>query len=124
MMNRAPSVKALRATFTDLTDAQVRELRTVLVRAANPATDPDYDPYKHESFTVARNLEAADKILGTYGVEYMRAADDVYCQRGASYLNTGDSYAPTILRDDVSSTVRIISTGDFQEAAERRGRRF
>lgn len=61
-------------------------------------------------------LSACDGLLGTHGVEYVRNAHGgIVC----AYLNSGDTYAPTLLRRAGSSTVQLTTLGDFVETYER-----
>lgn len=69
-------------------------------------------------------LAALDEILGTYGAEALRIegawVDRFYGDIVATYLNTGDTYAPTLLLDHESSVWKLTSWGDFYESAEAR----
>lgn len=73
-----------------------------------------------------RGFEIAERYLrrkgiGTFGVECVAIAD-----RSAEYLNTGDTYSLTILREDNSDSFRestsafeVTTWGDWYESAER-----
>jgi hypothetical protein len=71
-------------------------------------------------------LEALNELLGTHGVEVIRDErfhcpfDSYLGDIVASYLNTGDAYATTILLDHISSKWRLISWGDFVESLDAR----
>jgi hypothetical protein len=70
-------------------------------------------------------LEAADKILEGFGIEYIRTEkDDQYGAHGAYYVNMGDTYVPTILLDLDRNRVWATSWGDWVETEERQGKRF
>ena len=58
------------------------------------------------------------KAAGFYGVETVRDEDGNWV---FSYLNSGDSYSPTIVRRAGSDTYRISTIGDEVEALERQG---
>lgn len=60
---------------------------------------------------------ALDHILETCGVEaiYGNYVDQYHQDIQAAYLNTGDTYACTILFDNVSQRYRLVSWGDFVE---------
>ena len=58
------------------------------------------------------------EIDGTHGVECMATG----CDEWATYLNTGDSYAPTIIY--WRGNYRVQSIGDFVEIQERNGVAF
>jgi hypothetical protein len=70
-------------------------------------------------------LDACDALLGTFGTEGIRGKwqNGYWCDIVASYCNTGDSYALTILcvRDDWENGRFIVSTvGDWVEKNSRR----
>jgi hypothetical protein len=70
-------------------------------------------------------IQAADKLLDTHGVEEARRGgmySDEPSSHDFEYLNTGDTYAPTLLFR--GRRVWISSWGDEVEALERRGIRF
>jgi hypothetical protein len=63
-------------------------------------------------------LSALDELLATFGVECIETSEVISNYHGyarASYLNTGDSYAKTILLDHKELTWRLVSWGDFVE---------
>lgn len=64
-------------------------------------------------------LSALDELLGTCGVESIESptifVDSYYGNKVASYLNTGDSYATTLLLNHVHSRWQLTSWGDFCE---------
>ena len=113
----APSIATLTRTF------QIDRPTAILVRkvikgqvdpcsvstAANQRRLQAYHP--HAKYVL--KLEALNQILGLYGVEYVPKGSN---QRspGFEYLNTGDSYAPTIVRFD-GGGYRISSWGDIVE---------
>lgn len=68
-------------------------------------------------------LEALNELLGGCGVEGIEH-EDIYVDRYhgnfvASYINTGDTYSPTILLDHVKNRWRLTSWGDFYESLSR-----
>jgi hypothetical protein len=58
-------------------------------------------------------LCALDELLRTHGVEAL-STEDAHC--AAEYLNTGCTYATTILLDHVHGRWRLTSWGDFYES--------
>lgn len=70
----------------------------------------------------ALKLAALDELLGTYGVEAIQPegawVDRYYGSNVASYLNTGETYAPTLLLDHEQQRWKLTSWGDFLEAWE------
>jgi hypothetical protein len=55
-----------------------------------------------------------DKALETFGKEYVPWKTRP--ERGFAYLNTGDTYAPTIIFDFNTDTWRVASWGDLVES--------
>jgi hypothetical protein len=66
-------------------------------------------------------MSALNELLGTHGVEAVRTSefiDRYHLDIRASYLNTGDTYATTILLDHRDEKWRLTSWGDFVESLE------
>lgn len=78
---------------------------------------PDYD----------KKLHCLDVVLEAYGIETIRLSEHdsnyrVTRDTIALYLNTGDSYTPTIIyRYDIVKKWDVLSVGDLQEILERKG---
>jgi hypothetical protein len=116
-MRRLPSIKTLDAAFPgkgkelrralEMTKAQLKEHPAGAKRWAECYTPPScYD----------LRLHVLDAIAETHGVEYIHSVKDTFTQaRGFDYLNTGDSYAPTIVRMAESGNYRVTSWGDIVE---------
>lgn len=112
-----PSIKTLSAVFNDpkqaraileMTRAQLIETEAGAARVRdclNPPSTPDIRMHV---------LNACD--AGLHGVEAIRLRDG--CDF-AEYLNTGETYAPTLIR--YNGRYRVQSVGDFVETLERRG---
>lgn len=63
-------------------------------------------------------LSALNELLEMHGVEAIReegAWDNYYGDCVAEYLNTGDTYAPTIVFDNRAGKYLLTSYGDFVE---------
>jgi hypothetical protein len=72
-----------------------------------------------------RICDTLNEILGTHGVEAVRSPDVVNRYWGDSvalFLNTGDSYEPTLLYDIGKGRWLMTSLGDWVEGVERAGR--
>jgi hypothetical protein len=95
-MKKAPSIARLRV-FHMLTDDDLKAVR--------------------EAIQNDRKMQAVDRALRGFGVEYIRDASGAAI---ASYSNSGDTYAPTILRDYRTGNYRLTTLGDFVETYERR----
>lgn len=96
-MNRAPSLKALCAAFPSIDPANLKAVRTAI----------------HDG----QPLKQLDALIAGFGVEF------IHDKRGAAvagYVNTGDSYSPTFLRDMRTGNIRLTTMGDFVESYERR----
>lgn len=69
----------------------------------------------------SRRIAEIDRLLGNYGVEAIKGdwQNGYWCDVVATYSNTGDMYAPTVIqvRADYGSGSRFIvsSVGDFVE---------
>lgn len=95
---KAPSAKALIETF-GVTDQEAEFIRQCLQDG---------------------NMKKIN-LPGFYGVEHAFTESGGV---GFSYLNTGDTYSPTIVRRNGSDTYRISTMGDEVEAMERKGVKF
>lgn len=71
-----------------------------------------------------RALRVANAAMNAHGIEAVRDEDDVLLHHGTDYVNTGDTYATTLIFDRSSWRVFVGTLGDYIEAAERRGRRL
>jgi hypothetical protein len=69
-------------------------------------------------------LEMLNELFDTCGVEAIEHetiyVDSYYRNIVASYLNTGDTYAPTLLLDHIDNRWRLTSWGDFVESLDAR----
>lgn len=66
-------------------------------------------------------LQLLDELLDTCGVEAIRTdehIDNYHFDIRASYLNTGDTYATTLLLDHKERVWKLRSWGDFVEEVE------
>jgi hypothetical protein len=61
-------------------------------------------------------LECLDLVLKTCGIEYLEDKEDTQHERmGISYLNTGDTYTPTVIYDWRKSVTLISDWGTIVE---------
>lgn len=110
----------------DLDDAKLA-IKIIRYRA-NPLDEPEKFPRTHETYSRLGDLSskndnemrmsALDELCLTHGVEPIRTSEYIDRFHGevrASYLNTGDSYATTILLDHRDLKWRLMSWGDFVE---------
>ena len=96
-MKKAPALAVLRKTFPMLADENLVAVR--------------------EAIQNDRKMKAVDRALNNHGVEYIR---DVHGEAVAAYSNSGDTYAPTIIRDYATGNYRLTTVGDYVETYERR----
>ena len=106
-----PSIKTLRAIAHD----RAPELRELLEQKRKTR---DYQSVRdwirqcyHEPRYYDRMLCAANEICGTCGVEGFRARNGYYWE----YLNTGDTYTPTLLLNRTTGRFAVTSWGDIVE---------
>jgi hypothetical protein len=107
---RTPSIKTLQAVFGDkapiaksilqMTRAQLLELPAGAARAAE---------CYHSPKTYDIRLHCLDALGESYGVEAFELENGTYCD----YLNTGDTYSPTLLR--VNGDYQVACWGDIAE---------
>lgn len=115
---RKPSIKTLNKVFP----GKGRELRRLLDSAAAVREHPaaialetiSYNP--HDLYTL--RLEALNAVAGTYGVEHVTRGRNARSP-AFDYLNTGDTYTPTIVRfaDGRYCVARwgdIVERGDYE----------
>ena len=92
------------------------------LRVALPATSKWVNQCHNEPRRSEIKMEALNELLHGYGVEALRIedahVDNFHFDIVASYLNTGDTYSPTILLDHEESKFRLTTWGDFMESRE------
>lgn len=114
---KAPSAKRLRE-YLGLSDEQARLVRA-LIRREVKTRDATLFPEANKHFAACYNplpytdrlMECLDEVVGSYGVEGL---DD-----GSLYLNTGDTYSPTLLYSAKTGTIRLTTWGDYVEGGMR-----
>lgn len=111
-----PSIRSLR----EIHDANHAAMRRIgkMTRAELDATEAgtkrNRECYNRPTTPDVR-MHALNSEAGTFGVEYVQSHHGEH----AEYLNTGDTYAPTIIH--WRGTYRVQSLGDFIETQERNG---
>lgn len=116
-MIRTPSMKTL-TTGLGIDGPTARIVREILQGKLDPCeVSPAADRYRLSCFNppdrYMLKLCAINEVLGLHGVEYVPKGSN---QRspGFEYLNTGDSYAATLIRID-GGGYRVCSWGDLVE---------
>lgn len=105
-----PSIKTLRQVFGD----KAREARSILeMRRAQlealPAGAARVAECHHAPSTADIRMHCLDALGASSGVESFELRDGSHCD----YLNTGDTYTPTLLR--VRTRYRVACWGDIAE---------
>lgn len=106
----APSAKALKGAFRDLSMADAVRLNEMM-RAATG----------HKS--VDRALETINQKIGGYGIEAIngsKSQHSYYLDAVALYVNTGDVYNTTVLYNIDTRRFYLTTVGDFVEKNEKR----
>ncbi len=116
MTNRTPSIRTLSAVFDNPKEAKriLRMTRKELFAHLNH-NDQLYNPLATD---YARMILLNSIDPGLFGVESIEFTTPCGTQY-AEYLNTGDTYATTLILWDGS--YRVQSVGDFVETRERNG---
>lgn len=112
---RGPSVKALVEHFIHSRGATLDAQKAKRLKKAMTAADTSDDADKV--------LDLADKMLETYGVEFIEGdyqVDRHYYNIVALYLNTGDTYGATLLFETERERFVLTTMGDWVERNERR----
>lgn len=129
---KMPSAKRLEEAFPALTATDIRRIRRFghatdswqefaqAINSEGPAATLDYvrgmhsDPYETHMWRVTVALHAMDQILGTYGVEGL-GAGNAFDGPAYEYLNTGDTYATTLIYSRKADALTIGAWGDIAE---------
>lgn len=109
MARRVPSIRTIERML-NVNDVQAKEIR----RLMEAGTDGQLTP--------RGALREINRVMDLHGVESFQDAESWYDT--ISYVNTGDSYEPTILHDTRTDLFYATSWGDYVESWERRGRQF
>lgn len=107
---RSPSIEAIEAEFPGKGEAAKAIFR---MRRAELETLPAGEARIRECYnpptTSDIRLHCLDALLGTFGIEAFQTRNGTWVE----YLNTGDTYSPTIVR--MNGHYRIASWGDIAE---------
>jgi hypothetical protein len=116
-MRRLPSVKTLESAFPGCG----KELRQALEMTKaqlieHPAGQLRWQECYNSPACYDLRLHVLDSIANTHGVEYIASPKDTFTANfGIDYLNTGDTYALTIVRSAETGNYRVASWGDIAE---------
>lgn len=107
---RTPSIKTLRRVFGDKASIAKSILQMTRVQLLElPAGAARVAECYHAPKTYDIRLHCLDALGASYGVESFELRNGTYCD----YLNTGDTYTPTLLR--VNGNYRVACWGDIAE---------
>ena len=118
-MNRLPSIRTLESAFPGHGRALRRLLEDDRAVRQHPAAVARRAECYHPPTLLDQRLHALNAEAETCGVEYIAHRDDGFSaddQHGLEYLNTGDTYATTIIFDHARESWRVASRGDVVEA--------
>lgn len=120
-----PSMATLTAglSIDNATAAKARALMAGAVRITGNPDFPATNRWLDQCFNPPNRLElilsALNELLECHGVESIWSKRDEL-RPVAEYLNTGDTYAPTLLFFRPSTSFRVTSWGDFVETNQTR----
>jgi hypothetical protein len=112
-----PSIETLEKAFP----GKGKDLRQALQAnrselAKHPVGAARIQECLHPPKTSDIRMHVLDSIAETYGVEYIAHKDDSFSQAmGIEYLNTGVTYALTIVRFCETGNYRVASWGEIVE---------
>lgn len=115
---RTPSVKTLRIIFGDNAKEAKRMLTCNTADIHTQAAENLRRECYHKPTRLMIRMAALNELGELPGVEAAESANGEF----AEYLNTGDTYAPTLIY--WRGNYRVQSVGDFIETMERCGIRF
>jgi len=111
----APTAKKIAQVFR-LTDQEAIIIRKVL-KGELPTKAFKLTDYERQYGAAERRLIVVNKIIDGHGVEALADRDDnssSYLPH-AIYINTGDTYSPTILFDYHTRNFSLTTWGDYVE---------
>ena len=74
----------------------------------------------NEPSRISRILSALNELLNCHGVEALRSRESGMYAAAVEWLNTGDTYSPTLLFRHDTGTFKVTTWGDFFEKNEKR----
>ena len=104
-----PSAKTIETRLTWLNKVGDPKTLAKQVRKELEKIQERAGPFRPSAAQVNYHFQAIDKLLCTHGIERLQD------KKGhiIDYLNTGDTYTPTICYDRLKGTLRITSWGDI-----------
>ena len=116
---RLPSIKTLEDAFP----GKGKEIRELLEKKRSTRDYKSVQKWEAQCYNKPRYYErllcALNEIVEGHGVEPIWAEESDWFP-AAEYINMGDTYAATLLRDHGSGSIRVTSWGDWVERNEKR----
>lgn len=111
----------------EITEEQAATVIGLIRGTVDPFSVPATDAWRRQCYHepdpkhADTIMHAIDATIGAYGLEPVTGnyVDRYHQDCVACYCNTGDTYTPTILRDNVKGVYRLMSLGDFVERFDR-----
>lgn len=119
---KAPSAKALIAAFgitpekADIARKLIKGEQTTWDHNLFPRSNAYFAGCYNKPSRLCRIMECLNELLGMHGVECLGEVRTY--GPPAEYLNTGDTYAATLLFDRLANNFKLTSWGDWLEANE------
>ena len=107
---KTPSIKAIQTNFPYVNDPKLIKLLLTNDEAVTDYINHYNLKHRQQSIRYARML-ALNHALDMFGVEHVGQ----HGERGFCFLNTGDSYAATLIQFDDKESIFISSWGDVVE---------
>lgn len=108
---KTPSIKAIQTNFPFVSDPKLIKLPLTNDEAVTDYINHYNLKHRQQSIRYARML-ALNHALDMFGVEHD--------ERGFCFLNTGDSYAATLIQFDDKESIFVSSWGDVVEKGKYR----
>lgn len=114
------NIKELRGAFRDLSAKGAQQVLDLIAGKLDPATFKSVQDWVKGCYNVPDKSEqimkALDELIGGYGVEGITPEGQTYPV--ADYVNTGDTYSATIVRDIENDEYILTTWGDWLEKWE------
>ncbi len=111
---RYPSIKKLKEVFGE----HAKEAREILECKRSTKSYADVKKWMDQCFNIPpwpeRAMCALNQIAEAHGVEALWCEKDYYFP-SYEYLNTGDAYTPTVIRNTGTHTFRVMCVADLIE---------
>jgi hypothetical protein len=121
MLVRNASIKKI-ASFLNVSQEEAQAIKAVVTGKIDPRAFPKVAAWVNKCYNMPSRGElkmaAIDEIMKGLGTEAIFGSNDPYWPN-ISYVNTGDTYSPTVVRTD--GKYYLSTWGDEFERLERKG---